>query len=485
MLNPTQQHRDRARWHKLTRGTQDFPTERARAPGGHAAVITPMRCQRRITAIGSCTARAALLAGLLAQIGLARGDDGTQDLPSTRVQSVTRDLARSRIDYERQMDQLRRQCEALFTQARIAAMKLPQGAASKLAEIDAAREAFRTRGELPALDDFQAMRRRATEASRQISRAYASASGRYAKHEAEELASAVAEEREALEGESDLVPWSDNLLSALGQQGVALAADDAGLTLALAISSPYRIEVIARAESEASMLLIDLPCTSGKRVATAADAEDTDSKDQPSGGDLRVLMSLRADTVGADLGVARPLEAQESEEVGTMLRLKAIGGPVLLASVRVKPIIAEAIEDPQGGAEKHPPRKKPTPAPRADQAERLTRGSVWDGWATDRFGKRHQIVGARVTSRDGNMFVLVAPRFIGQGEIVRTFKLDSRGRLQLGGLSARGGPATMFQLLSSSGQVSGDTLGFREVGKGSGNGDHWTFNNQFTLRRRN
>jgi len=419
------------------------------------------------------------------RVGDVAGAAATAPVASTRSrdQGITRDLARSCAEYEAQMATLREQVNTLLDHLDVRARAQKPPDVARLSDLHAARETFCIRGEWPDLADADALLARAIQITERLHAAYRGAIARCESAELRDLRRTLAEEFQVRATELDLISWGSNLLHGRADETRTVTPDSSPMAIEAGLDTPYRLEIVGATSSPDARLLIHLPLADARvRVVTAVPeklARATASESMP--WTFRAVISVREEVTGAEIGVERPAgPVLPNAAHEGWLCVAAAGAPIRLESVCVKPIVAGVL---RRRAEEAPAHAKVAPPAPREPAAALERGSVWDGQMISR-GRRHDIIGARVESRTGNEFVLISPRPIGSGQHVRRFRIERGGRLALQGLHARGGPATVFNLLGGAGRIAGDTLTFQEKGNWRANGDVGPFVNSVTLRRR-
>jgi len=376
-------------------------------------------------------------------------------------------LAKARETYERSMEPIRDDINKAIT-AKIARVSKPGKVdKDKQTQAEGESDAFKASGDWPDVTNATALKNRAATAGNAMRDAYAAARAAYTKANKDALRDAVRDEADQFEKQSDIIPWKLNLIENLSTEDRTLAPGGKPLTVEMSEKGEYRFEIRAKRSGEAGTLTVEVPLVDGKRLAIPALV----GKD----GNVRVLVTVREGFIGADLGVQRPVELSKAASgASTTMSLRTEGGAYSVESVRVKAVVQGVPEATQDVARTPKDRDKPKVA--ANPNDRLTVGTVLVGQRKTGDGKIRPEPGAKIESRIGNTIVLVTERLDGQGKLVRTIELGSKGRLSPSAMIARGGPLGNFNVTTGSGTFDGTFLTLTTKGKWSAPG---TTNNAF------
>jgi len=253
--------------------------------------------------------------------------------------------------------------------------------------LDAARAeklAFEAEGKWPEGTDSERARGRAAAAAQALLGAYGRAVAAYTKEGNEPLAQAIIQERKAFENRCDLTPWGPNLVKDKPDAERTLSSEGPELTVEATLPEGYRVEVTAKRNGDAGWLIVGVPLGHGERLPVSSLAD----KD----GIIHLLLSVRTDGISADLGAARPVELSKAV-AGKGLTLRSQDGPILIESIRLKPILT-------GGPEAVAAKQKPDPKSKPkldDPNDRYVAGKTWRGRNKD--GGMSTI---KLTSRNGD-----------------------------------------------------------------------------------
>jgi len=390
------------------------------------------------------------------RVAVAQSDDVT-----------AQSLAKARETYERSMEPIRDDINKAIT-AKIARVSKPGKVdKDKQTQAEGESDAFKASGDWPDVTNATALKNRAATAGNAMRDAYAAARAAYTKANKDALRDAVRDEADQFEKQSDIIPWKLNLIENLSTEDRTLAPGGKPLTVEMSEKGEYRFEIRAKRSGEAGTLTVEVPLVDGKRLAIPALV----GKD----GNVRVLVTVREGFIGADLGVQRPVELSKAASgASTTMSLRTEGGAYSVESVRVKAVVQGVPEATQDVARTPKDRDKPKVA--ANPNDRLTVGTVLVGQRKTGDGKIRPEPGAKIESRIGNTIVLVTERLDGQGKLVRTIELGSKGRLSPSAMIARGGPLGNFNVTTGSGTFDGTFLTLTTKGKWSAPG---TTNNAF------
>jgi len=376
-------------------------------------------------------------------------------------------LAKARETYERSMETIRGDIDKAIKAKQARASKPGKVDNDKDKHADGESDAFKASGDWPDVTNATALKNRAATAGNAMRDAYAAARAAYIKANKDALRDAVRDEADQFEKQSDIIPWKLNLIENLSIEDRTLAPGGKPLTLELPEMGEYRFEIRAKGSGEAGTLTVEVPLLDGKRLAIPALV----GKD----GNVRVLVTVREGFIGADLGVQRPVDLSKAASgASTTMALRTDGGSFTVESVMVKAVVQGAREATQGVPKK--PKDRDEPKVAANPNDRLTVGTVLVGERKTRDGKIRPEPGAKIESRTGNTIVLVTERLDGQGKLVRTIELGSKGRLSPSAMIARGGPLGNFNVTTGSGTFDGTYLTLTTKGTWSGPG---TANNAF------
>jgi len=388
--------------------------------------------------------------------------------------ATAQSLAKARETYERSMETIRDDTEEARKAKHARASKPGKADNDKQTQAEGELGPFKATGAWPDVPNTTALKNRAANAAKAMREAYTAARKTYTQTNKESLCDAIRDEADQFETHSDVVWWGPNLIDKTSTEERTLAPGGKPLTVEMLVKGEYRLDIRVKRTGEAGTLTVKVPLVDGKRLAIPA----LIGKD----GNVRVLVTLREGFVGADLGVARPVElSKAASEESTAIALWAEGGAFSVESVRVKAVIEGAPEVLQGQATRPKDGDGPKRAANPNPNDRLAAGTALFG---ERIfdGKKRPEPAAKIESRNGNTIVLMTERLDGQGKLLRTIKLGPRGQLFPSGLNARGGPLTNFSVTGGSGTFNGTTLTLTTTGTVSGGpGKNNKFEDTLTL----
>lgn len=310
-------------------------------------------------------ALAALVVGaFLPSVALAQTDDTTAQR-----------LVVARVKHERDMESVRRQVNNAIDKKIDDASKAKKADTDKIAQAVEEKKAFQASGAWPEVPNVAKIRNAAAEAATELQSAYSKAKGEYAKAGKLDLADAITKDLEQFKTQSDIVPWSPNLIEKEPLDARTLAPGSKPLTVDLGVKGEYRLEIRAKRTGDTGTLTVEIPLVGGKRLAVPALV----GKD----GDIRVVLTVREGFVGADLGVARPVDFDKAASgESAQVSMRADGGTVVVTSVTAKAVLngapeqaQEQVKNPKRPAEDAAPNAKPLPP---------AKGTEWTGGFTNK-----------------------------------------------------------------------------------------------------
>lgn len=277
-------------------------------------------------------------------------------------------LAAARMKYESELDSIRSQVQAALDKALEAVPKADDAEAAHKAT-KAAIEAFRSRGELPDDKLKPQWEQRYARAAKEMTQAYFRAGAAYAKDSKPEIEQVLDAERTCLNTLWDLVPWEPRFTAKDKPEAErTIAADSEPLAVRTEPWSNYAIDIRAKRAGTSGSLIVDVPLPDGKILEVPAHAS--------SAGEVRFLGLVRDGKCFVSHGASRPIDLAKSRNgEGGELKLRADGGPLIIESVRIKPIV-DGEPPEQQGVVKPPGKDK---APPQSAAGLMPKGSVWRG----------------------------------------------------------------------------------------------------------
>lgn len=329
-------------------------------------------------------------------------------------------LANSTKSYEDQMNALRARIEKAI-QVKI------DGTKGDNAKINAAigeKAAFKSTGAWPDVPGVAAMKAEAARAAKQFATALGEAKKTFDKAGDKVMVEEMNKEIESFESQNDLVPWSPNLIEKEPADSKTLLPGGNPMTIDLSKVEllkgeteglrEYRIQIRGKRTGDAGKLKIDLPLTTGSLLTV--ESEPGKSKE------LRVILTVRDGFVGADLGVARPIQLPEAtEHRGQQLTLSASGEAIDIETVCVKPVVGGQPETSDAATG----RRERGAAP----ADPLAKDASGQGECFhDQFSKAAVHATVKVIERNGNSAVLMVV-LTGTGESFRVTVQSRDGSL--------------------------------------------------------
>lgn len=356
--------------------------------------------------------------------------------------TVAKVLGDARAIYEAAMEDLRKDIRDAIKLKIIGADKENTEAVKQVAkELDA----FDRQGAWPDVPRQQQFRERYARIAASMQKAYGSAIAAYTASDDSAVRMAVTEELEEFERQSDIVPWSKNLVADVAESARTLGSSASILSVELPNSGAYRLEVTAMRSSDAGILSVEFPGPENKRLSVSP---------RWDGQTVALLLTVAKERVIGDLGTIRPIQTRQTTVGnGRNIALSATDGAVVVESVRAKPIIF-------GGPEQLTPKSKPSldkpkarSEPKADGiAAVFPSGSTWRGTFVGRDGEQPGETTGTVTRVSGdvatmdwtnqhgrweirlatkdNRVVLLSCRGLSQGKTVDVLTFD---RIDIGG----------------------------------------------------
>jgi hypothetical protein len=293
-------------------------------------------------------------------------------------------VAKARVVYEKQMEEVRERVRSVLDKQEEQLRRRAKSDDQALASLAADRAAFETTGQWPS-STSAAVRQQQERAWTVLDRAYEDAESIYARTKRPQLEAAIRAERAALPKEEDLAAWGPELAGQANQP----VGPGAALVLDSLPAPPYRVEVAARLIHGNGPLIIDCPLGGGKSLPVFAAASE--------GGELRAMLTVRATTVSADLGVERPVDLARAvaDPVGR-LTLRSEGAKFSIESVRVKTLQSTG-QAPAAAPVSSPAARAPTSTGAGGQP--MSVGSKWRGLFGGQTFDSIQICEVTVTSR--------------------------------------------------------------------------------------
>lgn len=387
-------------------------------------------------------ALAALIVGAFSpSVALAQTDDTTAQR-----------LAAARVKYERDMESVRRQVNNAIDKKIDDASKAKKADTDKIAQAVEEKKALQRSGAWPEVPNVTRIRNAAAEAATELQSAYSKAKGEYAKAGKLDLADAITKDLEQFKTQSDIVPWSPNLIEKEPLDARTLAPGSAALTVDLGVKGEYRLEIRAKRTGDTGTLTVEIPLVGGKRLAVPAIV----GKD----GDIRLVLTVREGYFGADLGVARPVDLDKAASgESAQVSMMADGGTVVATSVTAKAVVKGAPETAQEVAKK--PLDQRPEAKEFRFADHWAKGSKLDGSRVHGNAKPTSMRGTTVADVGNGKLVLNSPDAGGGGNVRRDWFLDIVGnRISVTDIRVRGGGGASFQEVSGSGTITDDTISF-------------------------
>lgn len=312
-------------------------------------------------------ALAALIVGAFSSsVAVAQTDDTTAQR-----------LAAARVKYERDMESVRRQVNNAIAKKIDDASKAKKADTDKIAQAVEEKKAFQASGAWPEVPNVTRIRNVAAEAATELQSAYSKAKGEYVKAGKLDLADAITKDLEQFKTQSDIVPWSPNLIEKEPLDAHTLAPGSKPLTVDLGVKGEYRLEIRAKRTGDTGTLTVEIPLVGGKRLAVPALV----GKD----GDIRLVLTVREGYFGADLGAARPMDLSSAKSSDSRtVSINSDGAAATLESMAVKPVIEGRPLTVEQAPKQARDRDEPKGAAAPDEFPMGRKWSgMWDGNACD------------------------------------------------------------------------------------------------------
>ncbi|MBX3357124.1 MAG: hypothetical protein KF745_01720 [Phycisphaeraceae bacterium] len=356
-------------------------------------------------------------------------------------------LSKSREQYERAMDDIRRAISAQLESKKEQAKKLKDNTEATAEVLEEIKEFIAT-GAIPDTKSREKLEQAYRKAASQMKKAYNDA---LLSPDGERLFAADAAQ---FWSQWDLVPWGPDLVNSER----TLASTDDTLVVDAESEGEYRVDVHGTCRGKGCVVLLDIPLADGRRLRLPSLPIDD--------GPVRLLLSVREDHVSADLGFARPVDLSTASNHETKgIEVSAANGAVVIESVRVKPIVAGSPPEPMD------PAKRPADSRQPDNADPLPLNASGSGNLYNHNSQNPVNAQVTVIERDGSTVVLRVVR-PGTGETFRVSCTLSRGNLAVNSVEQtqppRGAPRfNISRTEGGNGTIRNGVLGLRWTVRGS------------------
>lgn len=254
---------------------------------------------------------------LIFVLGMISGSHSAQAQVDAKT---TTSVARGREQYEASMERIRRDIRAQLEALKDQAKRLKENTEAVKTAIQAERD-FEVSGIVPE-----------SKARDRIVQDYAKAAAAMQKIYNDAMLAEGGEAVFAPEVAQFRTHWDLNPWESKAAKDSKLEVRDAPLFVEIGAKGEYRLEIRATRVGDNGTLWVEFPLTDGKRLAVPSLVDDK--------GEARVLLTVRDDSVVADLGVARPVDLTRAiAGEGTSVKLHAAEGAFVVDGLRAKAIV--------------------------------------------------------------------------------------------------------------------------------------------------